>query len=363
MLVVMNHLAAPEDISRVIKTIEEMGYEARPIPGKQRTAIGLIGNDGRVDSGRLEGLPNVLQVIHVSQPYKQVSREWKADNTVVELDNGTRIGGREIVLMAGPCSVESEAQILETARQVKLAGATVLRGGAFKPRTSPYAFQGLGVKGLKLLAQARDETGLAIITEALEPQAVDAVAEYADIIQIGARNMQNYPLLRRAGKCGKPVLIKRGLSATIKELLLSAEYVLAEGNPNVILCERGIRSFDDQTRNLLDLSAIPVVKSLSHLPIIADPSHGTGIRSMVTPMARAAIAAGADGLLIEVHADPDSALSDGGQSLWPTQFAALVTEVDTIASALGRSVSSPIEARKMGENAYKPNIRMPLHNS
>jgi 3-deoxy-7-phosphoheptulonate synthase len=338
MLVVMGHNAKDEDVQRVIKTIEGMGYEARPIPGAQRVAIGLIGNDGRVDSGRLESLPNVLQVIHVSQPYKQVSREWKADDTIVELPNGTRIGGNDIVLMAGPCSVESESQILTVAHEVKKAGATVLRGGAFKPRTSPYAFQGLGVKGLQLLAKARTETGLSIVTEALEPDTVDSVAEYADIIQIGARNMQNYPLLRRAGKSGKPVLIKRGLSATIKELLLSAEYVLAEGNPNVILCERGIRSFDDQTRNLLDLTAIPVVKALSHLPIIADPSHATGVRAKVTPMARAAVAAGADGLLIEVHCDPDHALSDGGQSLWPVQFADMVVEVRAIASAIGRGI-------------------------
>ncbi len=341
MLVVMSHDAPDEDIRRVIRTIEEMGYEARPIPGAQRTAIGLIGNDGRVDSSRLESLAGVLQVIHVSQPYKQVSREWKAENTVVELANGTRIGGPEIVLMAGPCSVESESQILTVAEQVKAAGATVLRGGAFKPRTSPYAFQGLGLKGLQLLAKARAATGLAVVTEALEPDTVEAVAEYADIIQIGARNMQNYPLLRKAGKSGKPVLIKRGLSATIKELLLSAEYVLAEGNPHVILCERGIRSFDDQTRNLLDLSAIPVVQALSHLPIIADPSHATGVRAKVTPMARAAIAAGADGLLIEVHPDPDHALSDGGQSLWPDQFAQLVTDVSAIAAAIGRSIVQP----------------------
>ena len=342
MLVVMSHSAQDEDIQRVISTIEEMGYEARPIPGSQRTAIGLVGNDGRVDSSRLESLPNVLQVIHVSQPYKQVSREWKADNTVIKLANGTTIGGGDIVLMAGPCSVESETQILTAAHQVKNAGATILRGGAFKPRTSPYAFQGLGVKGLQLLAKARAETGLAIVTEALEPETVDAVAEYADIIQIGARNMQNYPLLRRAGKSGKPVLIKRGLAATIKELLLSAEYVLAEGNPNVILCERGIRSFDDQTRNLLDLAAIPVVQALSHLPIIADPSHGTGVRAKVTPMARAAVAAGADGLLIEVHPDPDRALSDGGQSLYPQQFADLVAEVTAIAAAIDRHIAAPL---------------------
>ena len=341
MLVVMSHSAQEDDIQRVISTIEEMGYEARPIPGSQRTAIGLVGNDGRVDSSRLESLPNVLQVIHVSQPYKQVSREWKAENTLVELPNGTVIGGSDVVLMAGPCSVETEAQILTIAHQVKKSGATVLRGGAFKPRTSPYAFQGLGIKGLQLLAKARAETGLAIVTEALEPDTVEAVAEYADIIQIGARNMQNYPLLRRAGKSGKPVLIKRGLAATIKELLLSAEYVLAEGNPNVILCERGIRSFDDQTRNLLDLAAIPVVQALSHLPIIADPSHGTGVRAKVTPMARAAVAAGADGLLIEVHPDPDRALSDGGQSLWPQQFADLVREVTAIAGAIDRRIAVP----------------------
>jgi 3-deoxy-7-phosphoheptulonate synthase len=338
MLVVMSHSALDEDVQRVIETIEEMGYDARPIPGKQRTAVGLIGNDGRVDSSRLESLPNVLQVIHVTQPYKQVSREWKADNTIIELSNGTRIGGTEIVVIAGPCSVESEAQILAAAQQVKAAGATVLRGGAFKPRTSPYAFQGLGLKGLQLLALAREATGLAIVTEALEPEMVDTVAEYADIIQIGARNMQNYPLLRKAGRSGKPVLVKRGLAATIKELLLSAEYILAEGNPHVILCERGIRSFDDQTRNLLDLTAIPVVQSLSHLPIIADPSHGTGVRAKVTPMARAAVAAGADGLIVEVHPDPDHALSDGGQSLWPYQFEQLVVEVRAIAAAIGREV-------------------------
>jgi 3-deoxy-7-phosphoheptulonate synthase len=343
MLIVMSHNASPENVQRVITSIEEMGYEARPIPGKQRTAIGLIGNDGKVDSGRLEALPGVLQVIHVSQPYKQVSREWKTENTVIELPNGTRIGGEEIVLMAGPCSVESEAQIIEVAHRLKAAGATVLRGGAFKPRTSPYAFQGLGVKGLKLLERARAETGLAVVTEALEPDMVDVVAQHADIVQIGARNMQNYPLLRRAGKAGKPVLLKRGLAATIKELLLAAEYLLAEGNANVILCERGVRGFDEQTRNLMDLSAIPVVHSLTHLPIIADPSHGTGVRAMVTPMARAAIAAGADGLIVEVHHDPDHALSDGGQSLWPEQFEELVQQVRTIAAAIGRAEAFAVQ--------------------
>jgi 3-deoxy-7-phosphoheptulonate synthase len=342
MLVVMSHDAAEQDVERVVKIIEDLGYEARPMPGKQRTAIGLVGNDGKIDSGRLESLPGVLRVIHVSQPYKQVSREWRAEPTIIELENGTRIGGNEIVMMAGPCSVESEAQIIGIAHRLRAAGATILRGGAFKPRTSPYSWQGLGVEGLELLSRARQETGLAIVTEALETEMVDVVAEHADIIQIGARNMQNFPLLRRAGRTGKPILLKRGLSATIKELLLSAEYILAEGNGQVILCERGVRGFDNHTRNLLDLTAIPVVHSLSHLPIIADPSHGTGIRAKVTPMARAAVAAGADGLMIEVHPDPDHAWSDGAQSLAPDQFEELMAQVDPIARAIQRSVTPPL---------------------
>ncbi len=345
MLVVMNHGAPEEDIQRVIDTIEDMGYGARPIPGKQRTAVGLVGNDGRVDAGRLQSLAGVQQVIEVTRPYKQVSREWRPEPTVITLENGTRIGGDDVVLMAGPCSVESEEQIMTSALQLRDAGATILRGGAFKPRTSPYSFQGLGVPGLKLLAKAREETGLAIVTEALEPDLVDTVIEYADIVQIGARNMQNYPLLRRAGQCGKPVLLKRGMAATIKELLLAAEYIVSEGNADVILCERGVRSFDDHTRNLLDLTAIPVVKSLSHLPIIADPSHGTGLRSKVVPMARAAVAAGADGLMVEVHPDPDHALSDGAQSLYPEQFDELMEQVAIIADAIGRKVAPGLEAR------------------
>jgi 3-deoxy-7-phosphoheptulonate synthase len=342
MLVVMSHSATKAEVGEVLEAIRDMGYEARPIPGKQRTAIGLIGNDGKVDSGRIEALPGVLQVIHVTQPYKQVSREWRAENTVVELENGTRIGGADLVVMAGPCSVETEQQIMTSAHLLRAAGVTVLRGGAFKPRTSPYAFQGLGHEGLKLLGKARAETGLAIVTEALEAETVDLVAEYADIIQIGARNMQNYPLLRRAGRTGKPVLLKRGLAATIKELLLSAEYILAEGNPNVILCERGIRGFDENTRNVLDLAAIPVIHSLSHLPIIADPSHGTGVRAMVTPMALAAVAAGADGLMIEVHPDPDHARSDGAQSLWPDQFDQLMEKVRAVAESTGRALVQPL---------------------
>jgi 3-deoxy-7-phosphoheptulonate synthase len=338
MLVVMRQGASEEAVRRVMDVIRDMGYEARPIPGRNRTAIGLVGNDGRVDSGRIEVLPEVLQIIHVTQPYKQVSREWRQEPTVVELPNGSRIGGNEVVLIAGPCAVESESQILEIAHFLREAGASALRGGAFKPRTSPYAFQGLGVKGLELLARAREETGLAVVTEVLEPDRVDVVAEHADVLQIGARNMQNYPLLRRAGRTGKPVLLKRGLAATIKELLLSAEYLLAEGNANVILCERGIRGFDDQTRNVFDLTAVPVVQALSHLPIVADPSHGTGIRNKVIPMARAAVAAGADGVLIEVHPTPDTALSDGGQSLHPQQFTELVRQVGLIAEAIGRSL-------------------------
>jgi len=295
-----------------------------------------------VDSSRLEGLEGVLEVIPVSQPYKQVSREWREADTVVELANGTRIGGEEVVVMAGPCAVESEAQIMDIAHQLRALGATVLRGGAFKPRTSPYSFQGLGVKGLELLAKAREATGMMIVTEALDPEGASAVAEYADIIQIGTRNMQNYALLRRAGRLGKPVLLKRGMSATIDELLLAAEYVLAEGNDEVVLCERGVRSFDTHTRNLLDLTAIPVVKGLSHLPIIADPSHGTGIRAKVTPMARAAIAAGADGIIVEVHPDPPRALSDGAQSLYPAQFAELMVQIRTIAEAIGRRLVAPL---------------------
>ena len=342
MLVVMKHNARPEDVEAVVETIRDMGYEARPIPGGQRTAVGLIGNDGRVDSSRLEGLEGVLEVIPVSQPYKQVSREWREADTVVELANGTRIGGEEVVVMAGPCAVESEAQIMDIAHQLRALGATVLRGGAFKPRTSPYSFQGLGVKGLELLAKAREATGMMIVTEALDPEGASAVAEYADIIQIGTRNMQNYALLRRAGRLGKPVLLKRGMSATIDELLLAAEYVLAEGNDEVVLCERGVRSFDTHTRNLLDLTAIPVVKGLSHLPIIADPSHGTGIRAKVTPMARAAIAAGADGIIVEVHPDPPRALSDGAQSLYPAQFAELMVQIRTIAEAIGRRLVAPL---------------------
>ena len=341
MLIVMRHGASPEEVDRVCEVIAEMGYQSRPMPGRQRTTVGLVGNDGRVDGSRLAALPGVAEVLHVTKPYKQVSREWKPEATVVSLPGGLRIGASDVVVMAGPCSVESEEQIMAAARAVRAAGATVLRAGAFKPRSSPYSFQGLGRRGLELLAMAREATGLLIVTEAMDPEGLEQVAAVADIIQLGARNMQNYSLLKQAGRQRKPVLLKRGLSATIQELLLSAEYILAEGNPNVILCERGVRGFDTATRNLFDLSAIAVVHGLSHLPIVADPSHGTGHRDMVTPMARAAVAAGADGLLIEVHPAPDRALSDGAQSLYPEQFERLMAETRIIAEAIGRRIAEP----------------------
>jgi len=339
MLVVMQHGATPSEVEGVVRIIEEMGYQARPMPGSQRTAVGLVGNDGRVDSSRIEALPGVAQVIHVTQPYKQVSREWREENTLVTIAPGVTFGGEQIPLIAGPCSVESEQQIITAARAVRAAGATALRGGAFKPRTSPYSFQGLGKKGLELLALAKRETGLPVVTEAMDEEGAHLVAEYADCIQIGARNMQNYSLLKAVGKIGKPVLLKRGLAATINDLLMSAEYILSEGNEQVILCERGVRSFDPAARNMFDLTAVPIVHKLSHLPIIADPSHGTGLREKVTPMARAAVAAGADGIIVEVHPTPERALSDGGQSLYPEQFARLVTELRAIAGAIGRAIA------------------------
>jgi 3-deoxy-7-phosphoheptulonate synthase len=334
----MQHDATAKDVDRVVEVIKEMGYEARPMPGAQRTAVGLVGNDGRVDSSRIEALPGVAQVIHVTQPYKQVSREWKPESTVVTLGPGVSVGGDTVVVIGGPCSVESEAQILSSARIVKAAGGNALRGGAFKPRSSPYSFQGMGRKGLELLALAREETGLPIVTEAMDAEGAHMVADLADCIQIGARNMQNYSLLKTVGKLKKPVLLKRGMAATINELLLSAEYILAEGNENVILCERGVRSFDPAARNMFDLTAIPIVHRLSHLPIIADPSHGTGLRDKVIPMARAAVAAGADGVMIEMHPEPDRALSDGAQSLYPDQFTQLVGELRAVAAAIGRSI-------------------------
>lgn len=344
MLVVMQHGAAPAEVDRVVDVITEMGYEARPMPGAQRTAIGIVGNDGRVDGSRLAALPGVAQIIHVTQPYKQVSREWRPESTIVTIAPGVSFGGNEVTVVAGPCSVESEKQIVESARAALAAGASALRGGAFKPRSSPYSFQGLGRQGLSHLALARRETGLPIVTEAMDDEGAHLVAEVADCIQIGARNMQNYSLLKTVGRIGKPVLLKRGMAATISDLLLSAEYILSEGNDKVILCERGVRTFDTSARNMLDLTAIPTVQKLSHLPIVADPSHGTGVRERVGPMARAAVAAGADGILVEMHPHPDNAFSDGAQSLYPDQLAELITELRAVAAAVGRSITKPRNA-------------------
>ena len=338
MLVVMSHSATKADIERVCETIRAMGYTPLPMPGSQRTTVGLIGNDRRVDDSLVAELPGVAQIIHVSNQYKQVSREWRAEQTIVTIAPGVSFGGEDVPVIAGPCSVESEEQIVESARMVKAAGAVALRGGAFKPRSSPYSFQGLGKKGLDLLALAKRETGLAVVTEAMDDEGAHLVAEVADLIQIGARNMQNYSLLKTVGRLKKPVLLKRGMAATIEDLLLSAEYILSEGNPNVILCERGLRSFDTTSRNLFDLTAIPVVHGLSHLPIVADPSHGTGRRDKVTPMARAALAAGADGLIIEVHPHPERALSDGAQSLTPDQFTELMRQLRRVAEAVDRQI-------------------------
>jgi 3-deoxy-7-phosphoheptulonate synthase len=338
-LIVMQRGASDADVRRVTAVIEEMGFQARPMVGRVRTAIGVIGNDRPVDGSRLVALPGVHEIVRITRAYKQASREWKPEPTVVRLAGGIEIGGGGIVVMAGPCAVENERQILAAATAVREAGAAVLRGGSFKPRSSPYSFQGLGKDGLTLLARARAETGLLIVTEALDAEGVELVAGVADVIQIGARNMQNYSLLRTAGRAGKPVLLKRNPGATIEELLLAAEYILAEGNPDVILCERGIRGFDSVTRNLLDLNAVPVVHRLSHLPIVVDPSHGTGRRDMVPPMAMAGVAAGADGLLIEVHPSPEHALSDGAQSLDLPEFARLMHDVQALAATLGRPVA------------------------
>ena len=354
MLVVMQAGATTRQVEDVCGAIRAMGFEPVPMPGAQRTAVGLIGNDGQVDGSHIAGMEGVAQVLYVSKPYKQVSREWRPENTVVEVAPGVHFGGPEVPVIAGPCSVESEAQILASAHAVKAAGAVALRGGAYKPRSSPYAFQGLGRAGLELLAKAREATGLAIVTEALDEEGAHAVAEYADVVQIGARNMQNFTLLKLVGRLGRPVLLKRGMAATIQELLLAAEYVLAAGNPNVILCERGVRGFDAATRNIFDVSAVPLVHKLSHLPIVADPSHGVGVREHVSAMARAAVAAGADGLIIEVHPQPDRALSDGAQSLYPEQFAKLMGEVSTIAHAIGRRVVTPGDGTAARGNGAHP---------
>ncbi len=337
MLVVMRQGATPDEIAGVVRAIEAREWKAHPIPGAQRTAIGITGNRGAVDRPVFESMPGVLEVIPVSHAYKLVSREVKPEDSVVKV-GGVAVGGGRFVTIAGPCAVESLEQMLTVARQVKAAGATLLRGGAFKPRTSPYSFQGLGEEGLKILATAREETGLPVVTEAIDAESVDLVERYADAIQIGARNMQNFSLLKRAGRAKKPVLLKRGLAATLEEFLMSAEYILSEGNYDVILCERGVRTFSDFSRNTLDLAVVPAVKQISHLPILVDPSHGTGRRDKVVPMSRGAAAVGADGLIVEVHHDPDRALSDGPQSIRPEAFAALVNELRQITQLLGKTL-------------------------
>jgi 3-deoxy-7-phosphoheptulonate synthase len=339
MLVVMNVQATNGQIEAVCEHICRAGLTPHAIPGSERTAIGITGNKEMIDSGQIELMDGVLKVIHVTKPYKLVSREFKPEDTVVRL-NDLSIGGQELVVMAGPCAVESREQLLDIAHQVKESGAVILRGGAFKPRTSPYSFQGLGEKGLEILAQAKEETGLLIVTEVTDTDKVSLVARYADILQVGARNMQNFALLTRIGRLGKPVLLKRGISATIEEFLMAAEYILAEDNYNVILCERGVRTFNNYTRFTLDIGTIPEVKRISHLPIIADPSHGTGRHKMVAPMARAAVAAGADGLIVEVHSHPGEALSDGAQSLTPKNFSRLMSEVERISQAMGREIAA-----------------------
>ncbi|MEI7703644.1 MAG: 3-deoxy-7-phosphoheptulonate synthase [Deltaproteobacteria bacterium] len=337
MLVVMKPNATEAQVDAVIERIRSLGLVPHAIPGAQRTAIGITGNKGSLDPSLFDAMPGVREAIRVSQPFKLVSREVKEEDTVIDV-GGVLLGGTRIVVMAGPCSVESRDQILEAARAVKAAGATLLRGGAYKPRTSPYEFQGLAQEGLDLLALARQETGLRIVTEAMDVETLPQVAAVADLVQIGARNMQNFSLLKQAGKLGKPVLLKRGPSATIREWLMAAEYVVAHGNPNVALCERGIRTFENATRNTLDLNAVPVLKSLTHLPVVVDPSHGIGIRAHVPAMARAAVAAGADGLIVEVHPCPEKALSDGQQSLTPGEFEGLMAQVKVIAGAVGRPI-------------------------
>jgi len=329
MLIVMDKDATPEQISQVVAKITSLGFLAQPIPGGSRTAIGILRNPGPVDPALFLDMPGVIQAIPVSKPYKLVSREMKREDTIVRVA-GLEIGKGRFVVMAGPCAIESEVQALTIAKAVKAAGAQIFRGGAYKPRTSPYSYQGMGKSGLKILAKVREETGLLIVTEAVDHDSLKLVAEYADIVQIGARNMQNFTLLRRAGHIGKPVLLKRGMYATLEEWLMSAEYVMSEGNPEVILCERGVRGIGDHTRNLLDLASIPAVRRESHLPIVVDPSHAAGRRDLVLPLARAAVAAGADGLLIEVHHDPEKALSDGAQSLYPQQFANLMADLQTL---------------------------------
>ena len=348
MVIVMKELASDEQIQRVIAQLVEMGFDVHRSTGALRTVVGAVGGNRQFDPRLIEVLDGVHEVLRITEPYKLASRTFKPQNTVIAIDD-LRVGGDEVVVMAGPCSAESEEQVESSAVAVKKAGAKVLRGGAFKPRSSPYSFQGLGEEGLRLLRSAADRHNLKLVSEVMDISQIDVVERYAHILQVGARNMQNYTLLRELGRTRTPILLKRGISATIEEWLLSAEYILSGGNMNVMLCERGIRTFESYTRNTLDISAIPVIQQLSHLPILVDPSHGTGRRDKVTPMARAAVAAGADGLLIEVHCDPDHARSDGAQSLFPTQFDRLMAELRIIAPAIGRSIClEPVARRGWG---------------
>ena len=339
MVVVMQAGSTEEQIQSVIDRLVAMGFDVHRSTGATHTVLGAVGIRSEVDPRDIELLEGVREVVRITQPYKLASRAFRPEGTVVDVGKGVRIGGTDVVVAAGPCAVESLEQIHTIAERVARHGAKLLRGGAFKPRTSPYSFQGLGEQGLKLIRQAADKNGLLVVSEVMDPSQISMMLPYVDVLQVGARNMQNYHLLRALGEVQKPVLLKRGMSATIEELLLSAEYIMAGGNYNVILCERGIRTFETYTRNTLDIAAIPVVKKLSHLPIIADPSHGTGRRDKVPPMARAAVAAGADGLLIEVHHDPEHALSDGAQSLYADQFAQLMAELRIIAPAVGRRIA------------------------
>ncbi len=336
-IIVMKHNATDEEINMVAEHIQSLGYNAHLSQGEERTVIGVIGDERPIEPEHFDLFPGVERTVRILQPFKLASRDFHPEDSLVRI-NGTSVGGRQVIIMAGPCSVESREQLMETAAAVKEAGAHVLRGGAFKPRTSPYAFQGLGLKALELLREAREAYHLPIITEVMSPQEVTLVAQYADILQVGARNMQNFALLHAVGEMQKPVLLKRGMMSTIEELLMAAEYILTHGNTRVILCERGIRTFEPSTRNTFDINAIPLLKSLTHLPVIADPSHGTGKWELVAPVGRAAVAAGADGLMVEVHQDPSTALSDGAQSLKPDNFATMMTQVRSIAEAIGRTV-------------------------
>ena len=342
MLVVMQSHATAEQIREVCKRIESLGLKAHPMPGSLRTAIGITGNKGAIDLGILESLPGVIECIPVSKPYKLVSRDTKQEDTILRIptpSGNVIVGGDQIALVAGPCAVETEEQCLAIAERLKKSGVRLFRGGAYKPRTSPYSFQGLGEEGLKILSKVRATYGFGIVTEAIDNESLDLVEEYADVIQIGARNMQNFSLLKRAGRAKKPVLLKRGMSATLDEFLMAAEFILSEGNYNVMLCERGVRTFSDFSRNTLDLAVVPAVKKRSHLPIFVDPSHGTGKRHKVLPLSRAAVAVGADGLLIEVHHEPEKALSDGMQSLLPEEFIALADDMRQIAAVLHRFIN------------------------